>query len=67
MLSSFPDVKIFHRWLLALLDYVSRPHEMAICPSSVRVAIISEPYAWISFKFGCCFHWAIRSEVFLNF
>ena len=48
---------------LALLDYVSRAHEMEICPlsvvrstvvcrpSSVRVAIISEPNARISFKF----------------
>ncbi len=42
---------------LALLDYVNRPHEIEICPSSVRassvvrVAIISEPNARISFKF----------------
>ncbi len=36
---------------LALLDYVSRAHEITICPSSVRVAIISEPNARISFKF----------------
>ncbi len=32
----------------------------------VRVAIISDPYAQISFKFGCCFPWAIRSDVFWN-
>ncbi len=43
-------------YFLALLDYVSRAHEIAICassvlPSSVRVAIISELNAWISFKF----------------
>ncbi len=42
---------------LALLDYVSRAHGIAICPSSVvrrpsvRVAIISELNARISFKF----------------
>ncbi len=42
---------------LALLDYVSRAHKIAICPSSVvrrpsvRVAIISELNARISFKF----------------
>ncbi len=52
--------KIFKVLLfLALLDYVSRAHEIEICPSSVvrrpssvvRVAIISEPTARISFKF----------------
>ncbi len=41
--------------MLALLDYVSRAHEIEIRPSSVRrpsVAwIISEPIAYISFKF----------------
>ncbi len=38
---------------LALLDYVSRAHEIAICKSSIRVAIISESElnARISFKF----------------
>ena len=46
---------------LALLDYVSRAHEIEICPSSVRrpsvvrfsvrVAIIPEPTAQISLKF----------------
>ncbi len=41
---------------LALLDYVIRAHEIAICPSSVvrpsvRVAIISELNVRISFKF----------------
>ena len=46
---------------LALLDYVGRAHEIEICPSSVirpssvRVAIISESNARISFKFGFCF------------
>ncbi len=50
------------RLLLALFDYVSRAHEIKICsssvhppssahPSSIRVAIISEPNAWVSFKF----------------
>ena len=38
-------------FLLALLDYVSRAHEIKICLSSVRVAIISELNARISFKF----------------
>ncbi len=40
----------------ALLDYVSRAHEIKICPLSIRplsvhIAIISEPNAQISFKF----------------
>ncbi len=40
--------------LLALLDYVSRAHEVEIRPSSVRLSvasIISEVTAWIAFKF----------------
>ncbi len=37
--------------ILALLDYVSRAHEIEIRPSSHRVAIISEPNAQVSFKF----------------
>ncbi len=53
--------------LLALLDYVSRGHEIEICPSSVRVAIISEPNARISSNFGCCFLWAIPSGFVLIF
>ncbi len=63
---------------LALLDYVSRAHEIEISPwsvvcrpfvrhPSVRVAIISEPNARISFKFGCCFLWDIRSDLFRIF
>ncbi len=51
-------IEILHFFsFLALLDYVSRAHEIAICLSSVvhlssvRVAIISEPNARISFKF----------------
>ncbi len=41
---------------LALVDYVSRAHEIEICPSSVvrpsvHVAITSEPNARIFFKF----------------
>ncbi len=44
------------QYFLALLDYVSRAHEIAIRPSvirhpSVRDTIISEPNAQISFKF----------------
>ncbi len=53
--------KLTHTFL-ALLDYVSRAHEIEICPSSVvrpssvgrpsvRVAIISELNAWTSYKF----------------
>ena len=60
---SEPNARIsfkIHMWLLldylqrqflALLDYVSRAHDIAICVSSVRVAIMSEPNAQISFKF----------------
>ena len=36
---------------LALLDFVSRAHEIEIRPSIVRVAIISEPNLRISFEF----------------
>ncbi len=46
-------------FFLALFDYVSRAHEIEMCPSSVvrrplsviRVAIISEPIEQIPFKF----------------
>ena len=51
-------VIVFQKFsFLALLDYVMRANEIAICPSSfvrpssVRVAIISELYAQITFKF----------------
>ncbi len=51
-ISDFIPIKFY---FLALLDYVSRAHEIAICSSSVRpsvrVAIISEFNARISFKF----------------
>ena len=43
-----------HFRFLALLDYVSRAHDIEIRPSSVRpsvASIISEAMAWISFKF----------------
>ncbi len=49
-------IKLIFICFLALLDYVSRAHEIENCPSSVVhpsvvcVAIISEPNAWISFK-----------------
>ncbi len=53
-----PGISVGGEVFLALLDYmyVSRAHGIAICPSSVvrpsvRVAIISELNAWISFKF----------------
>ncbi len=42
-----PGLSVF----LALLDYASRAHEIEICPSSVCVAIISEPIEQIPFKF----------------
>ncbi len=39
-------------FLLALLDYVGRAHEIAICPSArIAITCISEPTARISFKF----------------
>ncbi len=37
--------------LLALVDYVSRAHEIEICLSVVRLTIISEPNARIAFSF----------------
>ncbi len=53
---------------LALLDYVSRAHEIEICPSSVvRVAIISEPNARISFKFWLLLPLRHTLGCFLNF
>ncbi len=44
----------YSKSFLALLDYVSTAHEIEIRPSSVSpsvASIISEPIAWISFKF----------------
>ena len=49
----------FQTPFLALLDYVSRAHEIEICLSSIRPSIrrpsvaliISEATAWIAFKF----------------
>ncbi len=57
------------RHLLALLDYVSTAHEIAICPSSVRlcVAIISEPNAQISFKFWLLLPLGHTLGIFVNF
>ncbi len=46
-------ILIFYLFL-ALLDYVSRAHEIEIRTSSVRpsvASIISEGTAWIAFKF----------------
>ena len=65
-------LKIQISTLLALLAYVRRAHEIEICPSSIVrpsffVAIISEPNARSLSNFGCCFPWAIRSDVFLIF
>ncbi len=45
--------------ILALLDYVSRAHEIEIRPSSVRPSvssIISEVIAWISLKLRLWLH-----------
>ncbi len=64
--------------LLALLDYVSRAHEIAICPSSVvrpsvRPSISQLPvslnlmHEFLS-NFNCGFPWAtyiVRSDIFL--
>ncbi len=56
----------------ALLQYVSIAHEIGICPSSVRFAIIiiSEPNARISFKFWLLHplgHTLGRPLIFLTF
>ncbi len=37
--------------ILAVLNYVSRAHEIAISPSSVRVAIISEPFEFFFYEY----------------
>ena len=57
---------------LALLDYVSRAHEIEICPSSVvrpsvRITIISEPNARICFKFWLLLPLSHTLGRFLNF
>ena len=57
--SSHVGLSLYHSHCVpisALLDYVSRAHEIeirpsSVRPSSVRVAIISEPNGRISFKF----------------
>ncbi len=54
--------------ILALLDYVSRAHEIEICPSSVvrrschnyRYPILNRLLS----SFSCCFPWAICRETF---
>ena len=58
-------------FILALLDYVSRAHEIEICPSSAVRPSVSQlslnlMHGFLS-NFGCCFPWAIRSDFFLNF
>ncbi len=58
---------------LALLDYVSRAHEIAIYPSSVVRPSVRPSVSQLSLNlmhgflsnFGCWFPWAIRSDVFL--
>ena len=49
------DCDTYDGQFLGLLDYVSRAHSMGslsvVRPSAVRVAIISQPNGWISFKF----------------
>ncbi len=63
---------IYDLFLLAQLDYVSRAHEIEICPlsvvrPSVCVAIISEPNAQISFKFWLLLPLSHTLGCFLNF
>ncbi len=75
-----PNVRIsFKLWLLvllnytqwqflAMLDYVSRAHEIEICPS-IRLwhqLSLNLLCGFLS-KFGCCFPWAICPEVFWIF
>ncbi len=55
------------RSFLALLDYISRAHEIEIFLSFLRVAIISVPNAQISFKFLLLLPWAICSYGFWVF
>ena len=59
-----------HRWFLALLDYVSRSHEIEISPSSVVRPSSVRPtklkHGFLS-NFSCCFPWVIRSDVFWIF
>ena len=59
---------------LALLDYVSRAHKIAICPSQVRRPAVRPSVSQLSLnqlhgflsKLDCSFSCAIRSDVFLN-
>ncbi len=78
----FQSERIFGsaKHFLALLDYVSRAHEIKIRPSSVVrrlssvvrrpsvrpsvASIISEVIAWISFKFLLWLHLGIMRTVF---
>ena len=58
---------IYHH-VLALLDYVSRAHEIEICPSAVvHVAIISEPIEQIPFKFQLWLPLGHTLRHFMNF
>ncbi len=65
-----------HLLFLALLDYVSRAHEIAICPSSVvRPLSVRPSVSQLSLNlmneflsnFSCGFPWAIRSDFFWIF
>ncbi len=55
------------RIFLALLDYVSRAHEIAICLSSVCPSVsqlsLNLMHSFIS-NFSCGFPWAIRLDLF---
>ena len=51
-------LKLNLRIFLALLDYVSTAHGIAICPSSVH-----RTHGFL-LNFSCGFLWAIRSDVF---
>ena len=63
LIFSLNDVTI----LLALLDYISIAHEIAICRSSVVRPSVSQLSLNLMHGFlsncGCCFLWAIRSDV----
>ena len=56
---------------LALLDYVSRPHEMEIRHSSIRRPPVSQLSLYllrgVPSSLSCCFPWAIRWNFFFNF
>ncbi len=57
--------------ILTLLDYVSRAHEIEVCPSSVRPSSVSQlslnvMHGFLS-NFICSFSWTIRRGIFFVF